>query len=293
MPSLRRLPLYAVPIATLLAVPATVRAESDPIPYPICDREPSGSDTQAAKGAFRAGEVSFQEADYSRALLYWEDAFRRDCKAVKLLLNLARAYELSDRPKRSVLALETYLERRLDDPDRESIEKRIARLRRSIEAAEHEASTAAAVAAEPNETDSASERSAPPTDPAPSSHSSGKKPVWPIILTGGGVVALGVGVPLWIAGQSEFDAVLARWADRGCTPDDCPANLRDAANAEARDAKSLRATGIALTAVGGAAAAAGAVFWTLLWKDSSATALTDLRPLVAPGTVGLSYSGQF
>lgn len=289
MHSLRRLPLYAVPIVTLLSVSGRARAESDPVPYPACDREPSESDTQAAKGAFSAGEVSFKEADYSRALLYWEDAFRRDCKAIKLLLNLSRAYELSARPKRAVLALETYLERRPDDEDREAIEKRIARLRHSIESAEHEA--AAAAATEPavvplSEEPQAEGAATAPSEPKP-------KPVWPVILTAGGAVVLGAGIPIWIAGQSEFDRVLDAWELEGCTPSDCPPNLRDDANAEARSAKSLRATGITLTIVGGAAAAAGAVFWALLWRDAPESALTELRPLVAPGTVGLSYSGQF
>lgn len=289
MHSLRRIPWCAVPLVTFLSVSAPAHAESDPIPYPACDREPSDSDTQAAKGAFSAGEVSFQEADYSRALLYWEDAFRRDCKAVKLLLNLARAYELSDRPKRSVLALETYLERRPDDEDREAIEKRIARLRRTIEAEEHEASTVGASEQPEAEPETKTAEPAGADSPA----ASPKKPIWPVLVTGGGVLALGAGIPLWIAGQNEFDAVLSRWAESGCTPEDCPSNLQPNANAEARDAKSLRATGITLTVVGGVAAAAGAVFWTLVWRDTSPSALTELRPLVAPGTVGLTYSGQF
>src|SRR5688572_7462764 len=65
-------------------------------PYPECTAEPTESDIAAAKGAFQAGQASFNEADYERAITYWEDAYRRDCTAHALLLNLARAYERSE-----------------------------------------------------------------------------------------------------------------------------------------------------------------------------------------------------
>ena len=108
-------------------------AHAEVKPYPSCERDPTESDISAAKGAYEAGQVSFQEADYDRALLYWEDAFRRDCTAVKLLLNIARAYELSGAPASAVNALQTYVDRRPDAKDRDSVEKRIAKLKEKVE----------------------------------------------------------------------------------------------------------------------------------------------------------------
>src|SRR5690606_6759565 len=102
----------------LLSLSTPAFAQNGPKPYPACDREPTAAEINGAKGAYGAGQASFNEADYGRAILYWEDAFRRDCTASKLLLNLARAYELSSKKDHAVLALETYLERRPEAPDR-------------------------------------------------------------------------------------------------------------------------------------------------------------------------------
>ena len=98
-------------VATVLAAPLHAYAAEEPTRYPECTHEASEADLTAAKAAFQAGNVSFNEADYPRAILYWEDAFRRDCTAHPLLLNLARAYELNAQKRKAVVALETYLKR--------------------------------------------------------------------------------------------------------------------------------------------------------------------------------------
>ena len=86
-------------VAATMAFPAAAWAEEatqdEPLVFPPCEGKPSETDVAAAQGAFQAGKVSFDEADYQRAINYWEDAFRRDCTATALLLNLARAYELN------------------------------------------------------------------------------------------------------------------------------------------------------------------------------------------------------
>ena len=75
---------------------------------------PSDSDVTAAKGAFQAGNVSFNEADYDRAILYWEDAYRRDCTATLLLQHLGRAYEGLGNLEQAVIALRTIRAPKLD-----------------------------------------------------------------------------------------------------------------------------------------------------------------------------------
>src|SRR5262245_50497185 len=100
----RRLTAWLV-LAALFPVPGQARAEEKTKEYPDCKRKPTEADGSAAKGAFQAGKVSFDEADYSRAIEYWEDAFRRDCTANGLLQNLARAYELNGQKRQAVIAL--------------------------------------------------------------------------------------------------------------------------------------------------------------------------------------------
>ena len=92
--------------------------------YAECAREATDTDVTAAKGAFQAGNASFEEADYPRAIVYWEDAYRRDCSAHGMLLNLARAYELNGNKPQAVVALRTYLQR-VPSADKEKIEARL------------------------------------------------------------------------------------------------------------------------------------------------------------------------
>ena len=109
--------------------------------YADCGHEPTETDVTAAKGAFQAGNASFEEADYARAIVYWEDAYRRDCTAHGMLLNLARAYELSGNKAQAVVALRTYLVR-VATADKDKIERRIEVLNKQIEAEQAQAAAA-------------------------------------------------------------------------------------------------------------------------------------------------------
>ena len=109
-----------------MALLASARmASAQAKPYPECTAEPTEGDVAAAKGAFQAGQASFNEADYARAITYWEDAYRRDCTAHALLLNLARAYELGGDKEQAVEALQTYLARKPESPQKDQINRRI------------------------------------------------------------------------------------------------------------------------------------------------------------------------
>src|SRR5687767_13478150 len=126
----------------LLAAPAIAYAEEPTKSYPDCGREPTDAEVAAAKGAFQAGNASFNEADYARAIDYWEDAYRRDCTANPLLLNLARAYELAGRKRQAVIALETFVSREPSSGEKDQINRRVEVLKKKI--AEEDAAAAAA-----------------------------------------------------------------------------------------------------------------------------------------------------
>ena len=110
--------------------PPTFDNSAEPKPYPPCTTEPDEISMQGAQGAFQAGSASFNEADYTRAIFYWEDAYRRDCTAHAMLKNLARAYELNEQYPHAILALQTYLERTPNSGEEESIQRRIEALER-------------------------------------------------------------------------------------------------------------------------------------------------------------------
>lgn len=283
--------------------------------YPPCAHIPTENDVAAAQGAYKAGQVSFQEADYERALLYWEDAFRRDCTAVKLLLNIARAYELSGELSGAVNALETYLERAPDAEDRASVEKRMARLNERLD--EERASAAAATPApstpERDETSSAEATQSAPT-----------KPAWPVVLTASGVAGIIIGTTVGVLGAVDVGDEKDRIAGEFSTADgaqcerdgrrwNCPGELLDEVELaldnsdELKRAETMRTVGIVVGAGGAVLTGVGAYFWYKLWSASSSRDVARrgrtaqglsapvplLVPQVSPHFAGLNFSAQF
>ena len=127
-----RVPHRFLLLSALAIAPGVAQAEDAPKPFPPCEKTPTEGDVAGAKGAFQAGQASFEEGDYNRAISYWDDAYRRDCTAHALLLNLARAHELNNQKRHAVVALETYLARQPSSPQRDQIARRIEGLNEKI-----------------------------------------------------------------------------------------------------------------------------------------------------------------
>ena len=128
-----------------LALPARSAAQPSPEdaapPIPAAGTQPqecvaaSPEDTEAAKRAFRDGQNSFSEGDYSHAAELWRWAYERDCTAHALLLNLAMAQELLGRPDLAIQSLSRFNRLLPDSPYVAANQKRIARLERAPVAA--------------------------------------------------------------------------------------------------------------------------------------------------------------
>jgi tetratricopeptide (TPR) repeat protein len=277
--------------AALTLAPALTRAADEAKPYPECTREPTESDTTAAKAAFQAGNVSFNEADYPRAILYWEDAYRRDCTKHQMLLNLARAYELDGQKKQAVMALETFLVREPSAPDRPQITRRIEVLKKQIdneEAAAQATQPAPTVTSDPGEPEAAS---APPPEVESSDVSEGARPILPLVVAGvGGAMFIGGGV-LHLTAKSDVDEYASHCRD----PErhaGCPDNELEPANA----ARTRMNVGSAVAGVGGALLVGGIVWYFLSPRETrSAGAPTPMRalPVTGPGFAGLELTGHF
>jgi tetratricopeptide (TPR) repeat protein len=289
---LRARPSALCAVAVLTLVPALAHAEDEAKPYPECTREPSDSDTTAAKAAFQAGNVSFNEADYPRAILYWEDAYRRDCTKHQMLLNLARAYELDGQKKQAVMALETFLVREQNAPDRPQITRRIEVLKKQIDNDE-------AAAQAQKQSAPVTPVGAPAPDPSPvpppaetSNGQEGSRPILPLVVAGvGGAMFIGGGV-LHLTAKSDVDEYASHCGD----PERhrlCPEDELDPANA----ARTRMNVGSAVAGVGGALLVGGLVWYFLSPKEtSSASAAQPVRavvPVTAPGFAGLELVGKF
>jgi tetratricopeptide (TPR) repeat protein len=259
-------------IGTLLLLSAGSTLAS-PRPYPECSAKPTDSDVAAAKGAFQAGQASFNEADYERAITYWEDAYRRDCTAHALLLNLARAYELGGDKAQAVEALQTYLARKPESPQKDQINRRIEVLNQQL--AKEPKPAAAAPPAEPapaapTKVESTPQAPVPTNEPSPDTHKAGRIWVGPLIIGSVGLIAAGTGIIVHNIGRSDEQE-----AESVCPiRDQCqnPAVLQ-----QGNDGISKQKLGVGLM-IGGAAAIGGGLAWFLL----SDTAPAQAAPAEAP-----------
>lgn len=263
-------------------------AEEAPKPIPPCEKTPTEGDVAGAKGAFQAGQASFEEGDYNRAISYWEDAYRRDCTAHALLLNLARAYELNNQKKHAVSALETYLARQPSSPQRDQIARRIEGLNEKIaqDASSPAKTGPTPVGGDPTKPDAQ-------TQPGPETDKGGKRPILPLVVAGAGGVLTILGGVLYLGAASDVKDIEDKCGGRACPP-----KLAE----EGNDARS-RQTTWGIVTVGGLAITAGGLAWYFLSKPSGEPAkaglvqkpkaLPRVDPVVGRGFAGLAVSGDF
>ena len=285
--------LWLVASAALF-VPALAHAEDEPKPYPECTKQPSESETAAAKGAYQAGNASFDEADYPRAITYWEDAYRRDCTANLLLKNLARAYELYGQKRQAVVALETYLVREPNSSDKDQIQRRIEVLKKQI------ASEKAAPPPTGTQTPATTTPPPPPppttTEPPHQEVSTGKKPIAPLIVAGGGGLITIFGLIVYAGGSKDVTHYESVCPNHNCgTGPDATANA-----SAANTARNKKITGGVITGVGLATVAGGLVWYFLAPRSGASTSASAgtlhkprVDPALSPGFAGVALSGAF
>jgi tetratricopeptide (TPR) repeat protein len=274
----------------LLATPAIAYAEEPTKSYPDCGREPTDAEVAAAKGAFQAGNASFNEADYARAIDYWEDAYRRDCTANPLLLNLARAYELAGRKRQAVVSLETFLAREPNSGEKEQINRRIEVLKKKI--AEEDAAATASPPTTHGATPLPPPGAAQAPDQSPIPEEKAKRSPWPWVVIGvGGAVTI-VGV----IGYASANKKLKDATDR-CGGDRVNCMDTSAVDDGNKARTDLTTSGV-VAGVGVAAVVGGVIWWVVDKKrvDSAnqpAVARTRLYPVLGQQLTGLSLTGSF
>ena len=279
-----RLHLSGLVAVGALTVASSAFGAEEAHPYPECTHEASDADLTAAKAAFQAGNVSFNEADYPRAILYWEDAFRRDCSAHPLLLNLARAYELNGQKQQAVTALETFLEREPNSSESAQIQRRIEVLKKQIDAERAAAvpATAAPTTPNPGQTPASAQPAAQNTVVL-SEHPKSKSVV-PLVVAGvGGAMFIVGGLVFLDAAKKvkDFEAI--------CGPkhNQCP----DGYDVGPANAAAKRETAGGVVALVGLPIMAGGIIWYLVSSSPSKTA--TVTPAIAPGFYGVAVNSRF
>ena len=264
----------AVIVTTAVAVgqsPANVT-------YPECTKKPTHQETEGAKGAHKAASQFYERAEYDKAISYWQDAYKFDCTANDLLLNIANAYEkLGDRAA-TIATLETYVRRTGPNPN---LELKVKNLKALMAPPPPTATATASATATPSSTPSAP----PPGGVRPY----GFTP-W-ILVGGGGALAL-VGAILLPVGYSAISDAEAICPDHT----NC---VNPNAASKGNSGRTQAGVGWGMLSVG-LAAAGGGIVWQILFNKAEvkgpakpARAPVWVTPIAGPGTAGVSVGGRF
>jgi tetratricopeptide (TPR) repeat protein len=251
--------------------------------YLECNKQPSETEVQGAKGAFQAGMASYGEADYERAILYWEDAFRRDCTATLLLQHLGRAYEGQGNLEQAIVALRTYLLRSPDATDRPQVEKRVDVFEQKLEDERKRNEEKRA------QQEEAARRALAPKAPEPTTNQKNLyvNPIIPIAVGSVGLAAAIVGTLIYFPARSDL-----KKAEDDCPKrNDCPSSVVRAGN----DARSKVNWGGAVT-ITGLLIAGGGTGW-YFFNESQAPkqkpATASIQPWVGTTSAGVFWQGEF
>jgi hypothetical protein len=301
--TLRPVMVFAL-IGTAAAVPAF--AQSSPAgggqtsQYATCSNKPTQADTDAAHGAYMAGKGSFDEADYTTAVNYFKDAYRRDCTKHELLVIIARAYELQGNRREAIHALETYLERVPTAQDLEVQRRHIANLKREVSEQPSasvapappppsSASVASPASASPPLTTAPGGSAAPPAsltpEPPPEAPSKGHTVLpWVVVVAGGGAFA--VGAILFGIGNSDVSN-----AEQVCgSSHHCPSG---SSASEGNSGRTNETIGVAVGAAGLGAAALGLIWHFVEPTGPAKSGRLVLTPEAGPGYAGVGVGARF
>ena len=292
---------FALPAFAQTAPPAngSAPAASNLSVYPQCQTVPTKGESEKAHQAYLLGKSSFDEGDYSTAINYFKDAYRRDCTKHELLNIIARAYELKGDLPEAINALDVYIHRLgPNDPQVDGLQKRMGVLREKLaQQPQPPASGTSTGTTPPNGTGAAtanpSAAATGTTAPPPATGPVREHTVLPWIVVGTGAVGIAVGVAVAVVGV----------LNRKSAEDECPNNVCPSGvdpNAQMKkvdDANSVATIGGVVAGVGGALVIGGLVWHFLEPTGPEPAANAKLRvrpmPVVAPGYAGLAAGGTF
>ena len=262
-------------------------------PYPECMRTATPAQQDAARAAYFAGLECYKKGDFRKATAYWEEAYRLDCNANLLLLNIGGAHQRLEQWDQAITALTEYLRREPNAPDRAEIEARIAELKAQTQST----------------SSTATEPAKPPgiqTDPSKPAENAAQEPpnasssIAPWIVVGAGAAVSIAGTVLALYGSSRISK-----ANEACNNSrDCTeyAEIHSVELAEnmvqnGNKGRTQKYAGTVLVGIGLTGIAVGLV-WNFAFNNSSANT-TDApsnfrwQPAFAPHYAGVSVSSRF
>lgn len=274
--------------------------------------KPSKKDTEEAKTLFGLGKNAHDTSNYTDAIKYYKDAYKRDCTAHLLLKNLGKVYEADGQ---YAAAVEVYkLFRARGKPAGEELDlldAKIANLSKKVAPTTTETaptgtgtgtgtaptSTGTSTAptgtgtAAPTETAPTGSSTSIPTTPPPSTGPG----AGPYVVIGAGGVLTVAGVILGVTGNAKVSSTSDDFNKLNCAKNPLPGDLAtcNQLSTDGKSATSRRNLGWVLTGVGIAAVGGGVVWLLLGGKKSEPTKAGQITLVPGPGTAGIGLAGAF
>ncbi len=237
-------------------------------PPPPAAQQPTTNDT-AARGRFDAGLAFYEDGRFEEALVEFEAAWQLSQRP-EMLINIANAAERALKFDIAIEHLQLFLERTPDAPNREAIERRIARDQSTLARANAPVSSL---------TTPATRVAAPPSV----EHSSRSGPVAAIVtLSAAGALAIGALVTGLVAHSTYSDL------EGACPGGICPPDRQS-------DLDSGTTMALVSTVLSGLAVVAGGVGLVLLILSGSGddyAPATSARLELAPGPAPLGATAR-
>lgn len=272
--------------------------------------KPSKKDTEEAKTLFGLGKNAHDTSNYTDAIKYYKDAYKRDCTAHLLLKNLGKVYEADGQ---YAAAVEVYkLFRTRGKPTGEELDlldAKIANLSKkagptSTETAPTGTGTGTAPTSTGTGTAPTSTGTAAPSETAPSASATGTVPtssppstgpgVGPYVVMGvGGALTLG-GAILGITANSKVSSTATEFNNRNCGKSPLAGDVATCKQLaeDGNSAKTRRTVGWVVAGVG-VAAIGGGLVWLLTAKKGEPAKAGQITVVPGPGTAGIGLAGTF
>ncbi len=261
--------------------------------------KPSKTDDDEAKTLFGLAAKAEDTSNYTDAIKYYKDAYKRACNRHLLLKNLGRAYEKDAQYAAAVEAYKLYRARgKPTGEELDQIDQKIANLSKKVGSGTEPTGTAPTTTATTTETAPTSTVTAVPTAtaaPTTTATANGAPlPIAPLIVTGlGGVMLIG-GSIVWIGANGTVSEKQDQFTGAGCDQEGRPKNLGlcNQIKSDGEKASTNRTIGAVVAGVG-AAAVVGGLVWFFVAKKKAAESPTALQITPGPGLLGLGLSGTF
>ena len=263
--------------------------------------KPAKVDVEQAKTLFELGDQAWKISNFTDAIKYWKDGYRKACDKHVFLKNLGKAYAADGQYAAAIEVYQLYRVRgKPTGEELDQLDATIANLQKKVGGAPTATATAngtsapttTATAAEPTGTATAAPTTTATSAPTGTPPEGGGSKALPVgLMIGGGVVAIGGGA-LALVENGKVATASDNFTSLNCGTRPKNVSLCNQYANDGNSAKTGRTIGYVMTGVGVVAAGAGVLLY-FLDKNAEQKQGATVQIGPGPGLAGIGLSGTF